>query len=414
MRARSDGSRGMLQRLINARPEILQDALVESGLPVDRPIHWTSPLFSEDFRMYRDKAFLDRLNVQLQHRPLRDFWPARGPRWGGLGRCGSQVLLVEAATSMEAFDTACQASSAASFSRIDRALAETRDFLGATPDRGWTTSYYRFANRLAHLYLLRNLNGIDAKLVLVHFHDTNTLEPTGSWLDTMASRLGLPHPSNWIQAHVKEVFIDAAPLGDVEWPPAEPPPHRSAAERPRHGYGTPFTQTATVPRIVDPTGPAHPAVDPNSQASVPTMSDDQRPKTPVLSEQEQRQKERLEHPHVKSIFLLKALGYSTLGVFFICAVFGLFPTFPSRLYEWKYPIAIWIVCLIVYFFVRLQADIGLYLQIKEKEGEEASDAVVGFLKAVEIFAVVVAMLPAILFYGGGLILLLLFMSWVFP
>ena len=271
MRARSDGSRGMLQRLVNARPEILQDALVESGLPVDHPIRWTSPLFSEDFRMYRDKAFLDRLNVQLQHRPLRDFWPARGPRWGGLGRCGSQVLLVEAATSMEEFDTACQASSGASFSLIDRALAETRDFLGATADRDWTANYYRFANRLAHLYLLRQLNGIDAKLVLVHFHDTNALEPTGSWLDTIASHLGLPYPSNWIQTHVKEVFIDAAPLGDVEWPPAEPLPKRSAAGKPAQAYNTPLGETADVPRIVGPTQPVRPAVDPNTKASVPTM-----------------------------------------------------------------------------------------------------------------------------------------------
>ena len=167
-RTAEGGSRKWLQVLVNHRPDLLEEA-VRSTVPVTEDIRWLSPLASDGFRMYRDVAFLDRLDVQLRHRPLQDFWPARGPRWGGLARCGANVLLVEAATHAQEFDTACQASSAASIRKIRRALAETQHFLGADTDADWASRYYQYANRLAHLYLLRELNGLDAFLVVVCF-----------------------------------------------------------------------------------------------------------------------------------------------------------------------------------------------------------------------------------------------------
>ena len=62
-----------------------------------------------------------------------------------------------------------------SLSRIRGALSETKDFLGIRSETDWSCCFYQYANRIAHLYFLRELNGVDAVLVFVYFLGRNPL-----------------------------------------------------------------------------------------------------------------------------------------------------------------------------------------------------------------------------------------------
>lgn len=50
-----------------------------------------------------------------------------------------------------------------------RSFNETKHFLQAEPGCDWTERFYQYANRLAFLYFLREVNGIEAYLVFLYF-----------------------------------------------------------------------------------------------------------------------------------------------------------------------------------------------------------------------------------------------------
>ena len=156
------GSQRWLQIAVNRRPRVIEAAIRATGVACDKHIKWCSPLESESFDEYRDDEFLRRLGVSLAGRSLDSFWPRRGPQWDGLAQWGPQVLLVEAKANIQELESACEATSKMSIQMIKRAFRETRDFLGVQADKDWSRAYYQHANRLAHLYLLRELNGLDA------------------------------------------------------------------------------------------------------------------------------------------------------------------------------------------------------------------------------------------------------------
>ena len=49
------------------------------------------------------------------------------------------------------------------------ALASAKEALGVPKDAPWDAPFYQYANRLAHLYFLRQLNGLDATLLFLYF-----------------------------------------------------------------------------------------------------------------------------------------------------------------------------------------------------------------------------------------------------
>ena len=57
----------------------------------------------------------------------------------------------------------------ASLALIRASLDETRAHLGVKRGLDWSETFYQYANRLAHLYLLRTLNKLPAWLLFVHF-----------------------------------------------------------------------------------------------------------------------------------------------------------------------------------------------------------------------------------------------------
>ncbi len=95
---------------------------------------------------------------------------------------------------------------------IKASLEETADFLGGPSDRDWSGTYYQYANRFAHLYLLCELNGIAAWLVNVYFvgdGDVGGPETEAEWreaLTVLEGALGLRrHP---LSSRKIDVFIE--------------------------------------------------------------------------------------------------------------------------------------------------------------------------------------------------------------
>ncbi len=165
------GSQKWLQILINDHPRILYEKIaLRLGLDKEEQITWRSPLRNDNFAEYRDYAALERLQILLPHRSLLDFWPQRGPVWDALAiTCKQDLLLFEAKSHInELISTACRAKSDP-LNKIQGSLEETQRFLGNKSQVDWTRYFYQYANRLAHLYFLRQVNQLRAYLFFIYF-----------------------------------------------------------------------------------------------------------------------------------------------------------------------------------------------------------------------------------------------------
>ena len=214
------GSQRWLQELVNRRADLLDNLLLPRlGLNGNDVINWLSPLEADGFSEYRDEAFLELLSVHLEKRSLNSFWPPRGPVWDGLGlTTRGDVILVEAKAHISELSSSCQANQRA-LTSIQSSLAEAAKFYGASPTADWSKRYYQYANRLAHFYLLRELNGIPAWLVFIYF--VNDFEMTGpesvrEWLsaiEAVHTHLGVKREQ--LEPYVVDVFFDVTALNSV-------------------------------------------------------------------------------------------------------------------------------------------------------------------------------------------------------
>ena len=92
------------------------------------------------------------------------------PVWDALGVTSSgQPIFVEAKAHIaEAASPGSQASPE-SLKLIKTSLEEARKFYAPKASAGWAGTFYQYANRLAHHYLMRKVNGIDSHLVFLYF-----------------------------------------------------------------------------------------------------------------------------------------------------------------------------------------------------------------------------------------------------
>jgi hypothetical protein len=138
----------------------------------DEDIEWLSPVASDEYAEYYDEAFLELLGIADLKVPLKDFWPSSGPRWDGLARTASgKIILVEAKAYIEEAVDYCSKAGPASLAKINESLGNAKEAFRATSDAPWEAPFYQYANRLAHLYFLRELNGIDAYMLFLNFAD---------------------------------------------------------------------------------------------------------------------------------------------------------------------------------------------------------------------------------------------------
>ena len=213
------GSQRWLQISINRHRKVIDGAFQRGlDLSIDDQIEWVSPLFDDKLKEYRDMAALRRLGVQsLTNRELNDFWPQRGPVWDALAKTSSgELIFVEAKAHIA--EAASQGTKATpkSLELIQRSLAEARKFYAPKATADWSGTFYQYANRFAHHYLLKEVNKLSSHLVFLYFinaHDVNGPVSELEWqgaIKLLHAAIGLK-PGK-LPEGVHEVFIDVLSL----------------------------------------------------------------------------------------------------------------------------------------------------------------------------------------------------------
>jgi hypothetical protein len=211
------GSQYWLRVAVNSARNLLNSAVGhELGLQPDEKINWVSPL-KPKYTEFKDGAFLRELGIDLRKVPLKKFWPNGGPVWDALAKTTrGKIILCEAKAHIPEIDSPNSGASPKSLELIARSLGQTRTFLGGKPLVDWTRTFYQYSNRIAHLYLLRELNGLDAYLVNIYFINEETMNgpsTVGEWqgaLTLIKTHMGITQTV--LSPFIKEVFIDVDDL----------------------------------------------------------------------------------------------------------------------------------------------------------------------------------------------------------
>jgi len=209
------GSQKWIQDLINACPELLNDRIRQQIPSLSgREICWCSPLAGDDFAEYRDTAFLKNIYLPELSEELNRFWPKNGPQWDALGKTADEkaFILVEAKANVPELISTCDAKSKKSLNTISKGLTETQRWLKCKkPLIDWKSGFYQYANRLAHLYFLREKAHKEAYLVFLYFVADSTHIPTSqdAWdaaLELQKKLMGLSTES--LAGKIINVFIN--------------------------------------------------------------------------------------------------------------------------------------------------------------------------------------------------------------
>lgn len=221
------GSQLQVQIYVNRRAGELNEALREQlpSLPADAGFRWVSPIEESHFAEYQDVAFLRPLRLEAHAAALADFWPTRGPVWDALAVVGAETdrpgaLLAEGKSYPdELFGRGCQATEP-SWSRIAESIRRTQRWLGVQEDpERWMGQLYQTANRLAHLYWLREVVGVRAWLThLLFVGDPHGPTEREEWIVAMESaneELGL---SGIAVPHTGHVLLDAREGAELTQP----------------------------------------------------------------------------------------------------------------------------------------------------------------------------------------------------
>ncbi|HEV2045094.1 MAG TPA: hypothetical protein VGQ95_00680 [Chthoniobacterales bacterium] len=215
------GSQRWLQIAINRRPELLLSALHRSGaIAKGTSVAWCSPLERDDFREYQGARAIAKAKITNLRQKLDSFWPARGPVWDAIGITSSgNPLFIEAKAHIPEAASPPTKASPVSRALIDRSLVEARKFYAPRATAVWSNLFYQYANRLAHQYFLKNVNGIPSILVFLYFLNADDMlgpmseEEWHGAVRLIHAVLGVPKD---LKRHgVFDVFLDARLLQDA-------------------------------------------------------------------------------------------------------------------------------------------------------------------------------------------------------
>ncbi len=189
------GSQHQIQLYVNERADRLSQAVIAAtpSIPRDAQMEWVSPLQKKQYQEYRDGDFLDAVGLRALRSQLACFWPKRGPSWDALAKVEHAgkpgAILVEAkAHPTEIYNGEGSRASGESRKTIEAALRRTCEWLKVPYRPIWIGCLYQSANRLAHLYFLREVAGADAWLANVYFLDDRGYKPTSrdEWTSALA------------------------------------------------------------------------------------------------------------------------------------------------------------------------------------------------------------------------------------
>lgn len=209
------GSLKDIQILVNQNKNLL-NALIECKISsiYSYNIEWFSPLSEDEYAEYSDKDFISLLKLKLSIKKLEKFWPNRGPKWDALGKTKSnEVLLVEAKANIpEMVSPGTTAKNEKSIKLINKSLNETKSFLKIKNDIDWSSKFYQYTNRIAHLYFLREINKIPAFLINIYFYNDSLVNGPKSkreWIaaiEVMKTYLGIK--KHKLSQYMVDLFID--------------------------------------------------------------------------------------------------------------------------------------------------------------------------------------------------------------
>lgn len=170
------GSQKDLQLLANKNQDLLNQELSKI-FNNSIKLEWLSPIKDDDYAEYVDQDFINRLGIDSKiTKPLKDFWPNGGANWDGLAKDKDTVFIMEAKAHISEQMVDSTKATPKSLELIEKSLAETKAFLNVKSDISWCKgNYYQYANRLAHLYYLREINKIDAHLLFIYFLNDKTV-----------------------------------------------------------------------------------------------------------------------------------------------------------------------------------------------------------------------------------------------
>ena len=102
---------------------------------------------------------------------------------------------------------------------IDSAIQEVQSYLGIYSAVDWTQVLYQYANRVAHLYFLRQVSQIPAYLVFLYFLGDKEMEgpeTIGEWKSALKVGKGILGlgDRNKLSKYMVDVFIDVSGLSN--------------------------------------------------------------------------------------------------------------------------------------------------------------------------------------------------------
>ena len=108
----------------------------------------------------------------------------------------------------------------ASLEFIKRALVEVRESLAPGSEADWSCTFYQYANRFAHLYLLRHSNQLPAHLIFLYFINAQDVDGPSSVSEWEAA-VKLVHAALELRPNTLEPFtynlhVDVTALDDVD------------------------------------------------------------------------------------------------------------------------------------------------------------------------------------------------------
>jgi len=138
--------------------------------------------------------------------------------WDGLARTDGSVILVEAKGHIAEIVSPRTRASEPARGRIRRSMEEAQQSLSPKSFGwvDWTSTFYQYANRVAHLQFLREHNGIRAHLVNIYFLNASDVGGPSSideWkgaIKVVKTYLGLGRTR--MSKYMHDIFVDARPL----------------------------------------------------------------------------------------------------------------------------------------------------------------------------------------------------------